>query len=146
MFVGRIATVSDGPGQSVTLSKRGGGLIIKAPSVEGTYVRTHLEEESPWTLVHLYRGPIRIFSNQSSTLEGGLALMEDKVKEQVADLELGMMFVLCRNSTPPPLNTHIPNITVFAHQDHRMEVATGKFAQQTGRGRRHQAGDSMSFL
>jgi hypothetical protein len=70
--------------------------------VEGTYMRTHLEGESPWTLVHLYRGPIRIFSNQSSTLEGGLVLMEDKVKEQVANLELGMMFVLYRNSAPPP--------------------------------------------
>jgi hypothetical protein len=40
--------------------------------------------------VQLYRGPIKIFSNWSSTMEGGLALMEDKAKEQVAGLE-GMM-------------------------------------------------------
>jgi hypothetical protein len=26
--------------------------------------------------------------------------------------------------------THIPNIAVFAHQDHRMEVATGRFKDQ----------------
>jgi hypothetical protein len=33
-----------------------------------------------------------------SVVEGGLALMEDKVKEQVAGLELQHMFVLCGNS------------------------------------------------
>ncbi len=95
-------------------------------SVEGTYVWTHLEEECSRTQVQLYRVPIKIFSNHSSTLEGGLALMEDKAKEQVAGLELGTMFVLCGNSA---LHTHIPNIAVLAHQDHRMEVATGKFAE-----------------
>jgi hypothetical protein len=88
--------------------------------VEVTYVWTHLEEECTRTLVQLQRGPIKIFSNRSSTLEGGLALMEDKAKEQLAGLELGTMFVLCGNSA---LHTHIPNIAVFTHQDHRMEVA-----------------------
>jgi hypothetical protein len=68
-------------------------------------VWTHLEEECPRTLVQLYRGPIKIFSNRSSTLEGGLALIEDKAKEQVASLELGTMFVLCGNSA---LHTHSP--------------------------------------
>jgi hypothetical protein len=34
--------------------------------------------------------------------------MEDKLKEQVAGLELAMMFVLCDNLA---LHTHIPNIT-----------------------------------
>ncbi len=60
-------------------------------SVEGTYVWTHLEEECPRTLVQLYQGPIKIFSNRSCTLEGGLAPMKDKAKEQVASLELGTM-------------------------------------------------------
>jgi hypothetical protein len=31
-------------------------------------------------------------------LEGGLALMEDKLKEHVTGLELGTVFVLCGNS------------------------------------------------
>ncbi len=77
--------------------------------------------------MQLYRGPIKIFSNRFTSLEGGQVLMEGKMKEQVAELELGMMFVLCGNSA---LHTHIPNIAVFAHQDHRMEAATGKFAEQ----------------
>jgi hypothetical protein len=73
------------------------------------------------------QGAIKIFSNRSSTLEGSLALMEDRAKEQVAGLELGTMFVLCGNSA---LHTHVPNIAVFAHQDHRMEVARDRFKEQ----------------
>jgi hypothetical protein len=51
--------------------------------------------------------------------------MEDKLKEQVSGLELGKMFMMCGNSA---LHTCILYIAVFTHQDHRMEVATGKFA------------------
>ncbi len=64
-------------------------------AVEGTFVWAHLEEEYPRTLVQLYRGTIKIFSNQTTSLERCLALMDDKLKEQVvAGLELGTMFVL----------------------------------------------------
>jgi hypothetical protein len=45
--------------------------------------------------------------------------------KQVADLELGIMFVLCGNSA---LHTHIPDIVVFSNQDHRLELATGQFS------------------
>jgi hypothetical protein len=45
----------------------------------------------------------------------------------VAGLKLVMMFVLCGNSA---LHTRVPNITVIAHQDHRMEVVTGKLTEQ----------------
>jgi hypothetical protein len=69
--------------------------------------------------------------------------MEDKLKEQVGGLELGMMFVLCGNSA---LHTHIHNIAMFAHQDHRMEVATGKFAKQPGGADITKLETSMSFL
>ncbi len=112
-------------------------------SLKGTYVWTNLEEECPRTLVRLYQGPIKIFCNRSSTLEGGLALMEDKAKEQVAVLELGTMFVLCGNSA---LHTHIPNIAEFAHQDHRMEVAMGKFVEQQAGADVTKLETSMSFL
>jgi phosphoglucomutase len=88
------------------------------------------------------QGPIKIFSNHSSTLEGSLALMEDKAKEQVASLELGTMFVLCRNSA---LHTHIPNI-VFTHQDLRMKVAMGKFMEQPAGTDVTKVETSMSFL
>jgi hypothetical protein len=65
----------------------------------------------------------RSFPNHTASREGGLALMEDKVKKQVAILELQHMFVLSGNSA---LRTHIPNIAIFAHQDPRMKVASCK--------------------
>ena len=40
----------------------------------------------------------------------------------MAGLELGQMFVLCGSSA---LRMDIANIAVFAHQDPRMEVASG---------------------
>jgi hypothetical protein len=52
--------------------------------------------------------------------------MEEKLKEQVVRLDLGTMFVLCGNSA---LHAHIPSIAMFAHQDHRIEVATSKFLE-----------------
>ncbi len=52
--------------------------------------------------------------------------MEDKLKEHLTGLELGNMFVLCGNSARTPTS---PSIGVFAHQDHCMEVATGKFKE-----------------
>ncbi len=68
-----------------------------------------------------------ISSNRSTSLEGELALMEDKLKEEVSGLELGTMFMMCGNLA---LHTCILYIAVFTHQDHRMAVATGKFAEQ----------------
>ncbi len=108
------------------ISARTGDLGLM-DSMEGTYVWTGVMEACPKTLVQLYRGMIRIFSNHTASLEGGIALMEDKVKEQVAGLELQHMFVLCGNSA---LRTHIPNIAIFAHQDPRMEVASGKHLEE----------------
>jgi hypothetical protein len=84
---------------------------------------------------------VRTFSNHTTSLKGGLALMEDKVKEQVAGLELQHMFVLCGNSA---LRTHIPNIAVFAHQDPRMEVASGRNLEETTVTTRLES--TMSFL
>jgi hypothetical protein len=75
---------------------------------------------APRLCAQLYKGLIWIFSNRTASLEGGLAL---KVKEQVDRLELQHMFGLFGNSV---LHTHIPNITIFAHQNLRMETANGK--------------------
>jgi hypothetical protein len=110
-------------------------------SVEGTYVWNPLE--CPRALVQLYKGPIKIFSNRSTSLESGLALMEEKLKEQMGGLELGTMYVLCGNSA---LHTHIPNILVFTLQDQRMEVATGKFAEQPAGANVTKLETSMSLL
>jgi hypothetical protein len=51
------------------------------------------------------------------------------------------MFVLYRNSA---LRTHVPNITVFAHQELRMEVASGKRLEETINTTRLES--RMSFL
>jgi hypothetical protein len=51
----------------------------------------------PADAVPFYRGTIKIFSNPTMSLEDGLVLIEDKLKEQVVSLELGTMFVLCSN-------------------------------------------------
>ncbi len=53
------------------------------------------------------------------------------------------MLVLCWNSA---LHTHIPNIAVFTHQDHRMEVAKGRFREQPARTDLTKLETSMSFL
>jgi hypothetical protein len=95
----------------------------------------------PQELVQLYKGMIRIFSNHTTSLEGGLALMEDKVKEQAAGLELLHMFVLYGYLA---LRTHIPNIAVFAHQDTRMEVPSGKHLEQAADTTRLES--TMNFL
>ncbi len=106
------------------------GDLALVDSMEGTYVWTHTEEACPKTLIQLYRGMIQIYSNHTMNLEGSVALVEDKVKDQVAGLELGHMFVLWGNSA---LRTHIANIAVFAHQDQRMEVASGtRETERTG--------------
>ncbi len=85
---------------TITLSS---GLIAKIgdlglmDSIEDTYVWVHMVEACPRMLVQLYHGLIRIFSKHTANLEGSLALMEDRVKEQVAGVELGDMFILCGN-------------------------------------------------
>ncbi len=80
-----------------------------ADTVGGIYIWTHLEEESLWTLVQLYKGTIKIFSTGKPPWRA-LALMEDKLKEQVVSLELGTMSLLCGNSA---LHTHFPKIALF---------------------------------
>jgi hypothetical protein len=62
--------------------------------------------------------------------------MEDKLKEQVAGMELGTMFVLCINSG---LYMHIP-------KDHHIDVATGKFPEMPTRTDTTKMEMSMSFL
>jgi hypothetical protein len=107
--------------------------------MEHTYMRAHVAEACPKTLVQLDWGLIRIFSTFS--LEGGLALMEDKVKEQVTGLELRHMFILCCNSA---LCTHIPNVAIFVYQDMRMEVASRYHEFSADRGIDELSGEDLS--
>ncbi len=72
-----------------------------------------MEEACSKTLVQLYGVPIWIFLNHTASLE-------NKVKEQVATLELGHMFVLCGNSCA--LCTHIPNIVVWIRREEKIHL------------------------
>jgi hypothetical protein len=65
---------------------------------------------------HFRFSPTRDLYGRRSGADG------DKLKKQAGGLELGTMFVPCGN-------THIPDIAIFAQQDHQMEVATGKFLE-----------------
>jgi hypothetical protein len=104
------------------------GLVAKAgdlslmDSFEGTFVWTIDKTVCPDTLVQLYRGPLKLFGNSTTTLEGSLALVEHA--SQAAGLELTSMFLLCGNSA---YQTHLRNIALFIHPDPRITVATGKF-------------------
>ncbi len=93
------AKVNDFSG-TITLSselKAKIGVMGLMDSIEDTFTWVHMVEACPRMLVQLYHGLIRIFSKHTANLEGSLALMEDRVKEQVAGVELGDMFILCGN-------------------------------------------------
>ncbi len=97
--------------------------------VEGRYVWTHLEEECPRTLVQLYRGPIKIFTNRNSSLEGSLARMEGKAKEQVAGVgdDVHVVLEFCPAHTRPefPANQRIQGLHEKIRQicQNRREIA-----------------------
>jgi hypothetical protein len=74
--------------------------LSQTDTVEGTYMDP-LQIRMPQDLGATLPGTIKIFSNRTTSLEDGLALMEDKLNEQVLGLELGIMFTLHCTSTSP---------------------------------------------
>jgi hypothetical protein len=93
-------------------------------SIEGTYVWNSPVTACPESLVTLYRGVIKVYSNTTATLAGGLAVVDDPVKEQVAGLELSEQFLMCGSAA---YKTHVKNLILFVHPHASMQVATGKF-------------------
>ncbi len=45
--------------------------------------------------IQLYLGSIKVLSNSSTSYAGGLTIVEGRVKDQVAGLELTKSFLLC---------------------------------------------------
>ncbi|OBQ31618.1 MAG: hypothetical protein AN484_28870, partial [Aphanizomenon flos-aquae WA102] len=84
----------------------------------------HETHSCPEGIVQLYLGPVKIFSNTTETMEGGTAVIEDLVKEQVAGLELESMIILCGNAA---LKTHLRGVVLFVHPALGIEVAKGSF-------------------
>jgi hypothetical protein len=91
-------------------------------SLMGTMVWSHKETTCPQGLTQLYRGPIRIFSNESSSFVGGVALQEEN--SQVAGLELHSSNLLCHH---PSYVTHLRDVAVIIHPDNFTSVATDAF-------------------
>ncbi len=51
-------------------------------SLEGSYIWEPKETACPDSLVTLYKGPIKVFSNSTASLTGGMAIVDDPIKEQ----------------------------------------------------------------
>jgi len=62
---------------------------------DGTYVWEYSHEDCPDSIVQLYLGSIKVLSNSSTSYAGGLTIVEGRVKDQVAGLELIKSFLLC---------------------------------------------------
>jgi hypothetical protein len=54
--------------------------------------------------------------------KGVIAIVEHRVKDQAAGLEIAESFILCGHQA---FKTHIKNIAVFMHEDGSVEVAQG---------------------
>jgi hypothetical protein len=85
-------------------------------------VWSHKETTCPQGLTQLYRGAIRIFSNESSSFVGGVALLEDN--GQVGGLELQSNKLLCHH---PSYVTHLRDIAVIIHPDNFTSISTDAF-------------------
>jgi hypothetical protein len=96
-------------------------------SMEGTYVWVHVAEACPQTLVQLYRGLFRIFSNHGKP--GGRPDADGGQGKGAGGLT-GAGPHVCAELQFRAALLHNPNITAFAHQDQRMEVASGKHLEE----------------
>jgi hypothetical protein len=94
-----------------------------ADMVDGTYVWTYLEECPLYPGADVQGNHQDLF--QLDKFPGG-SPSPDGGQAEGAGGRVGVstMFVLCSNLV---LCTPIPSIALFAHQDQRMQVATGKF-------------------
>jgi hypothetical protein len=88
-------------------------------SLMGMMVWTHKETTCPQGMTQLYHGPIRIFSNKTSSFVGGVALLEEN--GQVAGLELHSSNLLCHH---PSYVTNMRDMAVIIHPYNFTSVAT----------------------
>jgi hypothetical protein len=68
----------------------------------------------PQTIVKLYKGLMKVYTNQSGIFEGGVAVTEHRDKDQAAGLEIAESFIHCGHQL---FKTHIKNIAVFMRED-----------------------------
>ncbi len=91
------ARVNEVSGMITTIS----GLIVPITdrsmmdTQDGTYVWEYSQEDCPDSIIQLYLGSIKVLSNSRTSYAGGLTIVEGRVKDQVAGLELTKSFLLC---------------------------------------------------
>jgi hypothetical protein len=78
-------------------------------------------------IVQIFRGMMKIYTNQTNIYEGSTAVVERWNKDQAAGLEITESFILCRHQA---YKTHIKSIAKFVHNDDRVEVARGRFTDK----------------
>jgi hypothetical protein len=91
-------------------------------SLYGTMVWIHKKESCPQGLTQLFHGQIRVFSNDSSSFSGAIALLEEK--GQVAGLDLLSSHLLCHH---PAYTTHLRYVVLVVHPDNFTSIATDPF-------------------
>jgi hypothetical protein len=96
-------------------------------SQEGMVVWEYSSMACPQTIVQLYKGLMKVYTNQSGVYEGGVAAVVHRDKDQAAGLEIAESFILCSHQA---FKTHIKNIAVFMHKDDWVEVAKGRFTDK----------------
>jgi hypothetical protein len=89
-------------------------------SLEGTLVWEYDPLASPQIIVQLYKGLIKVYTNQINIYEGSIAVVEHKNKDQAARLEIAEYFIRCGHQAD---KMHIKSIAIFIHNDDRVEVA-----------------------
>jgi hypothetical protein len=94
-------------------------------SLLGTTVWVHKKATCPQGLTQLFRGKIRVFSNDSLSFNGAVALLEEK--GQVAGLELLSSHLLCHH---PAYTTHLRDIVVVVHPDNFTSITTEPFGPE----------------
>jgi hypothetical protein len=112
-------------------------------SLEETVVWECDSMACPQMIVQLYRGLMKVYVNPSGVYEGATTVVEHQDKDQAAGLEMAESFILCSHQA---FKTHIKSIAIFKHEDDRVEVAQGRFANKEGDVDLTKLESGMSFL
>jgi hypothetical protein len=96
-------------------------------SLEGIGVWEHDSMARPQMIVQLYKGLMKIYTNQMNIYKGSNAVVEHKDKDQAARLEIAKLLILCGHQA---YKTHIKSIAIFVHNYDRTEVARGRFTEK----------------
>jgi hypothetical protein len=91
-------------------------------SLYGTMVWIHKKASCPQGLTQLFRGQIRVFSNDSSSFVGAIALLEEKGQD--TGLELLSSHLLCHH---PAYSTHLQDVVLVVYPDNFTSIATDPF-------------------